>query len=813
MSLPSQFTSTIRDSDAFSIDRWLEVEGIPYAYGSVTKSSAWFAARSALSQFLGIKAFFKKTPDSFDAEVDVLDGLAKFMGHVDFSITDIENEQTLWAGAWDNTYTRELSVALTKAGVTVSYSGAVADTTKYPTGGGTVYIGNETIAYTAHDTVNKKFTGCTRGKHRSRPQAWKVGSIISYKPYVLYGRRVWYYQTVTPTGGTAAVDADKVLRFSGTVENYTLDSDDPGAYLLSCLSLEKEFTREVFRDLRTIRDTGNRGIVGTDFTQPGIRFSYDPGATQPSTANRLYSADIHQLDENGTPYFSDGAYFMFKVDKEFILFQSSVASGSMAMIARGLMGTTVDEHKPGFSMQEVAILSRDVSGSSLWEHNSTIGKRFRSATDATSTAQSDHPLIVLLQILLSTGDGDNNDGGRNYDVLPAAWGLGIPYDRVDVAGIRRLANETPDLVLNGYWDKPIGFGAFAKQCLAPFGFYGNTQVNDLWTVRRLVPPLPDAVTRDLSSQHFVSKQKPSWDANLLGLVQEVEYLYNRDVQYGTWTRNTIFVNGLGKQYAQGKGRRLKYDLPQLYEKGLSPIPGRPPLGGMPNVELMLQERLEFLKQGFSLPPPVITRRFTYDCLDIEPGDLIKITDIMLPRIQDGIRGISLQMMRVLRKTIDEGSKTVELALQDCGFGIGDFGYIAPSAAGTISGGSSLTLLANEFTEATHVLGSSQKDYLPRDEAGTAYDWIQALKDGPGTVELVSKNFASSAVMTISTWNNATAVLTFTAALPGWFVNGDYVLPLRNSATTMGVLTSKYFVFLSDADEDLQGVRLAFRFYP
>ncbi len=831
MSLPAQFLAALALDD-FSVYRWLEIEGIPHAFGTKGRDSSWFASRPAIERFTSILPYFNKTPSSFDAQLDVMAGMAKTMGQTQFDIVDVDGEQTLWAGAWDNTATRELSIAISVSDTDISYGGIVAaDTSLYPTGGGTIYIGNETITYTAHNTGLQQFTGCVRGKYKSRPQAWLVGATISHKPYVMYGRRVWYYQVAeeTPAAITAtrATDNDKVLRFSGSISNYELDSSDAGVYILTCLSLEQELTRDIFRDLRTVRDTQQRGMVGHDFSKPGLRFASDPGGS--STSDRLYSEDINQLDENADSYFVHGDYKMFQVDKEIVMF-SVYVSGNQAWLnleARGLMGTPIEEHKPGFDLKELAWSARYDAGSALWEH---FTSKWTSASDTVSMAAGDHPLIALLCVMLSTGDGTNTGSGRNYDVLPKEWGLGIPFDRVDIQAIRALANDSPDLVLNGFWDRPTKFAEFAKQCLAPFGYYGTTIVGDLWTVRKLQPPLPDQTVRSIGSSAIISKSRPSWDGNLLGLVQEVVFFYNRDVQYQKWQNQSQFVNVLGKQYAQGRGTRLKYELPQIYLKGPTPIPGRPPLGGMPNIELILQERLEFFRQGFTLPPPIIGLKLRYDYLDVEPGDLVSVTIATLPRIQSGTRGITSQTMRVLRKTVNEDSKIVDISLQDTGYGVGDFGYFAPCAIVTaVEGGiyseDILRLAVNEYTDPFDALGNAQTDVLPRDVNGDEFDWIRDNIDFVGGLTGVLPNFIEGASAAVpvdffptggAPWGGTAPTIQldqdFSSYDPGFGV-GTIIMPLHNSVTQTERLDLKYFISLSDGDEEIISGRQAYRFYP
>lgn len=814
MTLPTQFQTTL-DGVGFEIWRWLEIEGLPHCFGSKSQNSGWFSGRSALEQFSSIKPYFKGTPDQFDAQLDVLEAVAKYAGQVEFRISDIDDSLTLLAGSWDNRYTAFLGVDVTKSGATLTYTpltgGNPLDTTNYPTGGGTIYIGNETISYTAHNTGTFQFTGCTRGKYRSRPQAWRQGAVISHKPYLLYGRRVWYYQTLKPIGGSNPTDDDKVLRFSGTLENLRLDDKDPLTFILPCVSLEREFSRPVFRNLRAYRDSTNRGIVGTDFEKPGIRFGNQPGQDT-GFGDRLSGPDVTQLNEDGSYHFEDAQQYMFRVDNEFIFFQAIIDladRNDLQLQSRAAMGTSIEEHEPGFTMKECAWIARYDSTTDIFEH---LFSRFNSTPTATSKAYGDHPLIVVLQLLLSTGDGDNTPGGgaRNYDVLPKDWGLGVPYDRIDIEGIEQLANDHPDLAYNGFWEDEVPFGAILKECLAPFGFYSTSLLGDVWTIRKLRPPLPLEVTREISTDDIISKSGFGWDGNLTGLVQEVKYLYDKDIKRGGYTGQAVLVNANSLQYAQNKGRQLKYELPHLYSKGPVPIPGRPALGGIPNIQLVLQERLEFFRAGFTLPPPVINLRLNYGFIDLEVGSLVEVTHDNIPEVQSGTRGVSSQIMRVLRVNIDEGSKSVECTLQDSGYGTTEFGFWAPAVRIEADlGGGDFQLNSNEFTD------TDQTDALVVLQNGDSFDWLTWLLSAGSQPMLtaIKADFSQQAAVTFTDFDGVDIItlpnITTEAA---WFGVGDVLVPNWETSDIVSAMRFYNAIFATQGSQ-LQDGGPPYKWYP
>jgi len=88
--------------------------------------------------------------------------------------------------------------------------------------------------------------------------------------------------------------------------------------------------------------------------------------------------------------------------------------------------------------------------------------------------KSDHPIDILLALLLSTGDGDNYSGtGTNYDVLPAHLGLKIRHEIIDIDKFESMRDSVflgmrlPNLLF-GYDDEAIEAEEFIqKEILIP----------------------------------------------------------------------------------------------------------------------------------------------------------------------------------------------------------------------------------------------------------------------------------------------------------------------------------------------------------
>lgn len=722
MSVPTNFKAAIAGR-AVKHFRWLEIEGLPYGYGDKAQGASWMLARPTEERLLGIRPYLTGLPDNEDSDIDVLDGLATTVGSVDFHIGDHDLLPTQWTGVHNDADWVLLAADVTAESNVLSYTG---DGSALP-GNGTLYIGTETVTYGTHDPVNKQLTRVTRGKYRSRAKAWGAGIPLSLRPYSMKGRRCWYFQCAT--SGGAFVDADKATRFVGTLEKFRLDDSTPGAFVVTAESLEREMTRDVFTGLRTL--AGPAPISAPGGEGSGMRLPGESGYSAQFPNDRMTSPDAEKFKGDDHP-------FLIRVDDEVLLFAYN--AGSIQMLARGLFGTQAVAHDANWNGQEVAGIALYATGATALPENTST--RFSSLPTTDSPAPNNHPLMLLLQVLLSTGEGTNYDpspGARNYDVLPSPWGLGIDLSRVDVAGIEKLAAESPDLQFGGLVEEASSAVDFAKACLAPFGYYGVSTIGDVWTVRQLRPPLPDQVTRAVTDAQRIRGHLPGWDANLSGVVSAVELKCDWDVVANEFRRVEILRLLEADQFSDGQGRTITYEVKWLYS-GNRDVPGCPPQKAQDVAELA-KSRVSFFRQRFARPPAVVSERVDYSFLDVELAELVAVTHDHLPNTATGTRGLNAALGEVIAKKVDDKSKVVELDVLMTGYQVGDYRFIAPSLKVTGWDGTILlaTVAANAFTIADGG-ASGQRDLRVRTSAGTLEDTFAVNQH----VSIYSADFSQSA---------------------------------------------------------------------
>lgn len=773
MSVPATFKAAITDRAA-DIRFWMEIEGLPHAYGDVARGAGWFAARAAADQFLSVLPYFSDEvpPLNFESELDPLEGLAKTMGQVSVTISDIDGFLTTITGNAKKDDWCYLSADITKVTATLGYTG-VAPLASFPAGGGTLYIGAETITYTAHDNALKQFTGCNRGRYRSRAKAFGKGFPISPRPYVLKGRRAWYYQTAEQPG-VAVTDADKALRFAGTFESYRVSDKDPLAYVAVFQSLEKALNKKVFRELRSFHDDVSAGMAAAGATN-GLHLPIGAAVN-----NKWRPTDQKQVLANGDRVIC-------RIDDELVLFERA-SSGSdtyLQLLERGVFGTVLAEHKPGFTAKEIAW----VNGS----NPSVRHNKFSSIPSTASPLPRNHPLIVLLQLLLSTGNGTNTAGGRNYDVLPESWGLGIDVSRIDVTGIEAVAGEHPDLRVSGVIEEPTNFIDLARMLLRPYGFFAATTIGDLWTVRYLRPPLPDEAIRTLGESTRINGSKSGWDANLGGMVQEVVFRYARDLRTGKYTQIAVGKLLDVNVQANGEGQRKEYEMFLSYS--VAGVTGKPSTGEHPNIESYLQTRADAIRQRYKSPPPVITERVDYSWLDCEAGDLVAVDHTQLPDAVKAARGLTQALGQIRAKRVDEKSRTIGLTIELTGYNLGGYKFVAPCLEVETNVSTTKCIVrANYFTEPTKN-GLAQTDLKPRDSNGAEVDCFEPFIG----VKLYDANWVLIGTTAVTAINHATREVTLGAALnpqPGQRIVYTDHFDTIESATTPAIPAR--FAFLADS---------------
>jgi hypothetical protein len=411
MPIPSAMATSLGGPN-IQVYRWLEIEGLPYAYGNVAKDATWFAARAAENQLLGIKDWLTSVPEGVSADLDTKEGVASTVGQQDFSILDYDGSLTKFAAVGATQLMDYLANDQIATDDTFIYTGADANITNAAPGK-YLYLGTETVQYGSVTTGTKSINAIVRGLFNSKAQAFGAGFPISAQPYTMAKRRAWYYVLAfDPVNGTP-LDANKALIMSGTVEDFKLDEADLNIFVVTVESFERQINQDCFNTLRTLRDTNNQGICDSTNVGSGLK-SYFSGA--PVSDILFATSDLNS--------YTPGENFYVRVDDEIIGFKRDDVDPVFAMISRGCFNTEVVAHDPGWSGKEVAGVVAN-AGTNLYDTSVDETRRswFISAPTTDSPLLADHPLMILLQVMLSTGYGTNKViGKRNYDVLPRGWG-------------------------------------------------------------------------------------------------------------------------------------------------------------------------------------------------------------------------------------------------------------------------------------------------------------------------------------------------------------------------------------------------------
>lgn len=744
MSIPaSTFTGILEDQYQFRQGRWLEIEGLPFAIGTFQATSGFFSGRASTGdRFLGIAQSLREKPRTLEQTLDVLTGGAETSGQVEFEVVDVpanglsaaqavDGSPIQWTGQSYSSGAR-LSAAITAAATTIPILGSTADFTA----GQYCYIGTEAIQI---GTVGaSSLTGCTRARFRSRAKAFPIGMPVTSRPTVMANRRVWFYQNAALQSetltGAGATSGNQLLRFAGILRNLRLKDGEYGSFVLPARTIDQELDHECFRQFRSfvVKGTSIMDAAGKNgfHTAPGL-----PGFAASRANNEVGNIQT-------TRGFVTDDYYLFKIDDEYFIGQikSAGVSGFQKFVIshRGVFNTAIVAHAEGSVAQECIVVGKNST-----IHNFFRASKFSSPTTANNLLNADHPLLLLLQIMLSTGDGTNTAGGstRNYDVLPAEWGMGIDYTRVDITGIEAAAAEEPQLRFGGVIDAPVNFLQLMRQLLGFSGYYYFSDLQDQLRMRRLRPPLPDFVTQSILDSHRIRSHVTGWDGNYSGAVREVHFKHNFNIRDSKYERVTVFITA-ADIYAKGLARSIKYECPLVYN-GAAGVPGAPPMYPW-DVDQWLLTRRDFYKLRYGKPPTIISERVDLSRIRITIGDLVTVVHDNLPNETTGARGLNA-IGEVIGRAIDDASNTINLRILMTGYQLGDYRFISPSLRVTATTAYDDTnfngsFAANDFTSPVAPDGTAQTDDRVAHSGGGV---TSAFKDTGGHVRIWRADFSDS----------------------------------------------------------------------
>lgn len=787
MSIPSAASAALA-ARSILVGSWLEIEGIPYAYGTFTAAGSWFSARSALLQFLGVKPQLLSLPKLVAQTIDTLKGGNLSTGQAVFEILDKDAQPTYWTSLSSGSFSIANAVTAAATSWNMVNAGGINV-------GDYLYAGTETVQVTA------KFVNTitvTRGMFRSTPQAFPSLFPVSAFPYAMANRRCWFYQVfdassrVVGTWSSLTLDASKVLRFAGQLTSYHLKDNDPASYVLTAESVDREMNRPAFRNLRQFRLSGTSIKDGLNSGAQPCQVSGWPG----------YSPNYDTLWNFDASDFTLNEKLLLMIDDELFVGEiTSMTPAKCRLLARAMYGTKADVHKEGAIVREivpvVAHSNQTTSGQNA--HWAELISKFNAIPLYPGDVGADHPVILALTVLCSTGLGTNFDPVyRNCDRLPAEWGMGISHTRIDWAVCEAAAREEPALRFTGTITEPMNAVEFVRQLLTFAGYYFTVATGDLLTIRRLRPPLPDQTTRAITNSNRIRNHFPTWDANWSGAIRQLHFKYGYDILSGKHKRVAIFTLNDADIFSKGLAKTVELETRLVYPGG-SGIPGDIVTRAF-DVDMWLLQRAEYYRTRYGRPPPIIKERVDYSFLDVEVGDIVAVTSAILP--SNGARGMASTLGEVIGKDPDDAARVIDLTILMTGELVTAAAYIAPSITAG-DDGNSLVDLGSEWrieqADQSHTGfdaygGSGGADINFTTQGGSAFDWTAETY-----VLVIKSDFSQRELVAIT--GIGSDYIQFVK--PAWsFTDGD-IITIAPAFDSPSILGSPFFAAWADAG-DLNG---------
>lgn len=637
--IPAAFLTSLAQP-GISADLWLEIEGIPYAFGMTERTGSWFAARDTDEERLGVKPVLIAQPAGIDQEVRPLDGTSTVGAYDATLLFDAAGEVLkLVAGAarTDNRLAIDADIAATGAVSSIDYTGT-ADAGQYPTGGGTIYIGRETFTYTSRSAGT--FSGVTRGMYalpgRTATYSHTQGDLITPYPRFLATRTAALLMTLDGT------DASKVIRWAGTIRNART------AFRNTALTISME---SVDGDLRAIMFGGQRKAK----LYAGIMDGNGDYETDSTTEPAAESYRLRLVTESLAGDWTDGETLICRVDDEF--FAGTIDSDPTGKFveltspygARGLFSTVAVQHLPGAELSEAIWTGAyDADGSPEYQFS--------------PFTKGDHPLEVLLAFLCSRdGDGANGD----YDILPAGWGAGIDQARIDIAGIEQLRDHwLPGVKHLWIYTEPFRLVDEVANLLRPHLCFPVVELNDTLTVKRLSPPVPGEAVEVLGASGLLTA--PEWDANVRDVIGRTIWRCDFDPTLDDYRQTFIGeMQGAGteaQEFYAGQYATLEVEARGQFTGN------DPGAVGFFGAALQTDARnsslryFETVRDRYARPYPKLGVECSYDYLDLNVGDLIYLTVENVPNPDTGGTGMTSELCEVLSKSIDDQRAVVSLVV-------------------------------------------------------------------------------------------------------------------------------------------------------
>lgn len=681
--LPAGFLSALQAPGCQAL-YWIEIEGLPYAYGNRAQASAFWSELPLAQRFEEIRPYLPSIPAGVDSRLDPLEGMAS-PGEFQFSVVDVDGFLTQAANVGredadvDALY---LTADVNPGATTISVGGNLAS---WPSSG-TAYIGRTTLSYTGKGAGT--LTGVTLGRYRSPDVLHTQGEPVTLYPVHLKTRRVWFYLALSTTGTWSVLD--RVTRYAGALDDYNLDpSSKLTTWSLTVRTPEKGFAdTTLFRELRAGRLKSSLPGIATGATYvsdvttgaTGAAWNYeksddsDPGVLTDANGNVVL--EIERTDLGLTQGFAGGDVAYLRVEDEILKGTWDATTGRLNAIHRGLFGTGVVQHAYRTEWREgVPIIAQDATG-------------IPEAKDSKFT-MGDRPEELILQFLCGTGA---------YAVLPENWNAGFDQNRVDVASfetVRDQAHGAEHLV--AWVDEPVSFADLVvEHLLKPWGLFLVHGSDDKVRLGYLRQGPSAATVATLDSTTITDP--PAWKSGSGSTVGEYRLECDMDVLGGIGgDPGTIMADVfLDTRRLYGKEKTNAIVHRSMFAHVTGGVSDS--VGAYRKAVRTFDSRRSFFAIQYGRPPPTITVKALFSLFPVQPGEWVTVNLASIPSTATSGRGYSGPGLVLSKKPVDREWR-VEFDVLLLGGALDRYAFVAPAARVSSVAGTTATIIRNAFTAA------------------------------------------------------------------------------------------------------------------
>ena len=281
---------------------------------------------------------------------------------------------------------------------------------------------------------------------------------------------------------------------------------------------------------------------------------------------------------------------------------------------------------------------------------------FKDATDDVPiTFGPIHPLVAILQIGTSTGNGTNGI----YDVLSADRGAAIPQDLFAVSEIEDVINvDTPADLITRVFPEAVEFLALVKEITRDLGLVPKITNRGLLSFVKVQPVIGAGVLRLLDYRTNILRDFPNFTHNKDDLFNRIRLRHSFNVatdEFDVEATPLLDADSIAKY---GERTRL------IESKVINTTV----------VADIAQQRHLF--RSSSGPPP-IPIRCTASEQDTEVGELVRVTHPQIPDLEGGFYGVEDAIYEVIGTGFDPSANIMNVVLADTRFEQNEYRKFGP----------------------------------------------------------------------------------------------------------------------------------------